>query len=81
LAARVGHRRLAGQASQAVRLMDPVPSPMERRAGRYRAQLLVTSRAHTLLHRFLGDWLCDLEGLKRGRSVRWSLDVDPIEMY
>ncbi|MCH2379186.1 MAG: primosomal protein N' [Pedosphaera sp.] len=81
LAARVGHRRLAGQASQAVRLMDPVPSPMERRAGRYRAQLLVTSRAHTLLHRFLDDWLCDLGGLKRARSVRWSLDVDPIEMY
>ena len=81
VAARVGHRRLAGQPSQAVRLMDPVPSPMERKAGRYRAQLLVTSRAHTPLHRFLDDWLCDLEGLKSGRSVRWSLDVDPIEMY
>ena len=61
--------------------MDPVPSPMERKAGRYRAQLLVTSRAHTPLHRFLDDWLCDLEGLKSGRSVRWSLDVDPMEMY
>ena len=81
VAARVGHRRLAGQPSQAVRLMDPVPSPMERKAGRYRAQLLVTSHAHTPLHRFLDDWLCDLEGLKSGRSVRWSLDVDPIEMY
>ena len=81
VAARVGHRRLAGQPSQAVRLMDPVPSPMERKAGRYRAQLLVTSHAHTPLHRFLDDWLCDLEGLKSGRSVRWSLDVDPMEMY
>ena len=81
VAARVGHRRLAGQPSQAVRLMDPVPSPMERKAGRYRAQLLVTSHAHTPLHHFLDDWLCDLEGLKSGRSVRWSLDVDPMEMY
>lgn len=81
VAARVGHQQLAGQAGQAVRLMDPVPSPMERRAGRYRAQLLVTSRTHAPLHRFLGNWLCDLEGLKLGRNVRWSLDVDPIEMY
>jgi primosomal protein N' (replication factor Y) len=81
VAAKVGHQRLADQASQAVRLMDPVPSPMERRAGRYRAQLLVTCRTHTPLHRFLEDWLHDLEGLKLGRRVRWSLDVDPIEMY
>jgi primosomal protein N' (replication factor Y) len=81
MAARVGHRLLAGQASKVVRLMDPVPSPMERKAGRYRAQLLVTSRTHPPLHRFLDDWLCNLEGLKLGRSVRWSLDVDPIEMY
>ena len=61
--------------------MDPVPSPMERKAGRYRAQLLVTGHAHAPLHLFLDDWLCDLEGLKLGRNVRWSLDVDPMEMY
>jgi primosomal protein N' (replication factor Y) len=81
VAARVGRRRLCGKESQAVRLMDPVPSPMERRAGRYRAQLLVTSRVHAPLHRFLDDWLNDLERLKLARSVRWSLDVDPIEIY
>jgi primosomal protein N' (replication factor Y) len=81
LAARVGRQRLEGQESQAVRLMDPVPSPMERKAGRYRAQVLVTGRTHTPLHRFLDDWLGDLEGLNLGRRVRWSLDVDPIEMY
>ena len=36
-----------------VTVMDPVPSPMERRAGRYRGQLLVTADTRRALHDFL----------------------------
>jgi primosomal protein N' (replication factor Y) len=68
-------------ASAAVRLMDPVASPMERRAGRYRAQMLVQSGERRALHEFLNCWLAQLEDNKRSRQVRWSLDVDPAEMY
>ena len=64
-----------------VQLMDPVASPMERRAGRYRAQLLVQANARKALHGFLSAWLERLEAEKLGRKVRWSLDVDPMEMY
>ena len=64
-----------------VRLMDPVPSPMERRAGRYRAQLLVQASERKALHDFLSVWLARLEGEKSARAVRWSLDVDPVDMY
>ncbi len=64
-----------------VQPMAPVPSPMERRAGRYRAQLLVQSRQRSGLHNFLTSWLRQLEGYKPGRKARWSLDVDPIVMY
>ena len=64
-----------------VRLMDPVPSPMERRAGRYRAQLLLAASNEGQLHRFLDDWLARLEGLREATRVRWSVDVDPQEMY
>jgi primosomal protein N' (replication factor Y) len=67
--------------AEAVHLMDPVPSPMERRAGRYRAQLLVQAGERKVLHDFLGAWLARLEGEKSGRTVRWSLDVDPMDMY
>ncbi|KPK49325.1 MAG: primosomal protein N' [Thiotrichales bacterium SG8_50] len=67
--------------AELVHLMDPVPSPMERRAGRYRAQLLVQAGERKVLHDFLNAWLMQLEGEKSGRTVRWSLDVDPIEMY
>ena len=68
-------------AARAVELMDPVPSPMERRAGRYRAQLLVQAGNRRALHEFLDPWLAALDADKRSHSVRWSLDVDPVEMY
>jgi len=64
-----------------VELLGPVPSPMERRAGRYRAQLLLQSGSRSTLHRLLDTWAPALEGLKSGRRVRWSLDVDPQEMF
>ncbi len=64
-----------------VSVMDPVPSPMERRAGRYRAQLLVQSGKRADLHRFLKEWLQQLDDLRLGKRVRWSLDVDPIDLY
>ncbi len=77
-AVRVGKARAA---RDGIRLMEPVPSPMERRAGRYRAQLLLAASNERQLHRFLDDWLVRLEGLREVTRVRWSVDVDPQEMY
>jgi primosomal protein N' (replication factor Y) len=64
-----------------VELLGPVPAPMERRAGRSRAQLLVQSTSRTRLHGLLETWLPLLEDLKAVRRIRWSLDVDPQEMF
>jgi primosomal protein N' (replication factor Y) len=63
-----------------VQALGPVPAPMERRAGRFRAQLLLQSDQRGPLHGLLLPWLEELETLKSGRRVRWSLDVDPQEM-
>ncbi|MGC1951897.1 MAG: primosomal protein N' [Gammaproteobacteria bacterium] len=60
-----------------VALFGPVPAPMERRGGRYRAHLLVHAQQRGLLHRLLHAWIPQLETLKSGRRVRWSVDVDP----
>jgi primosomal protein N' (replication factor Y) len=60
-----------------VALFGPVPAPMERRSGRYRAHLLVHAQQRGLLHRLLHAWIPQLETLKSGRRVRWSVDVDP----
>ncbi len=63
-----------------VLLMGPVPAPMERRAGRYRAQLLFQCAERAPLQRLLARLVPVLHGLPAARRVRWSLDVDPQEM-
>ena len=75
--------RAFGQRHQTpgVDLMEPVPAPMERRAGRYRAQLLVQASARKPLHAFLDEWLALIWDSKEAKRVRWSIDVDPIDMY
>ena len=62
-------------------ILGPVPAPMERRAGRYRAQLLLQSVDRASLHQLLANWLTQIETLKSARQVRWSLDVDPQDMF
>ena len=62
-------------------LLGPVPAPMPRRAGRYRAQLLLQARDRRLLHRFLDRWIPQVASLPEARRVRWSLEVDPLDLY
>lgn len=70
-----------GRCNPGVSLQGPVPAPMEKRAGRYRAQLLIQANKRTALHHVLTPWMQQLEESKLGRKVRWSIDVDPLEMY
>ena len=64
-----------------VELWGPVAAPMPRRAGRYRAQLLLQASERRLLHTLLSRWVPQLETLPTARRVRWSIDVDPIELF
>lgn len=64
-----------------VRLLGPAPAPMERRAGRYRSQLLFQSDRRGHLHRTLSALLPRISGLQHARRVRWSLDVDPVDEF
>jgi primosomal protein N' (replication factor Y) len=59
----------------------PVPAPMERRAGKVRAHLLIQADQRQSLHRWLTPWISELGNLPEARRVRWSVDVDPMEMY
>jgi primosomal protein N' (replication factor Y) len=74
-------RGLARQPPGGVRLLGPVPAAMAKRAGRYHAQLLIESRERRPLHAFLDEWLPQVEQLRSARAVRWSLDVDPLELF
>ena len=74
-------RRLAeGACRPAVEAMGPVPAPMERRGGRHRAQLLLRSASRANLQAFLGPWMEGLDRIGGRRGLRWSLDVDPIDL-
>ena len=73
-------RRANARPRPGVTVLGPAPAPMERRAGRYRAQLLVDAESRTAMQRFLPDWIAALEALPSARKVRWSVDVDPQEM-
>ena len=73
-------RDLAGGPGGEVRILGPAAAAMERRAGRYRAQLLLESPARGPLQRLLDAWLPQVEALKAPRRIRWSMDVDPIEV-
>jgi len=73
-------RDLAADIAQGVRVLGPAAAAMERRAARYRAQLLLESASRGPLQRLLEAWLPRIEATKPSRRIRWSVDVDPIEV-
>ena len=62
-----------------VSLLGPVPMFMMRLAERERAQVFLESPSRKQLHRAAAMWLHLLQG-RRDAAVRWSIDVDPLEM-
>jgi primosomal protein N' (replication factor Y) len=72
---------LADQHGEGLPVWGPVPAPMPRRAGKFRVQLLLQSRHRPQLQRCLKQLLPVIEKLPGKQQVRWSLDVDPLEMF
>ena len=65
----------------ALQLHGPLPAPMPRRAGMQRAQLLLSAEERRGLHAALDALVPALHALPEARKVRWSLDVDPVDLY
>jgi primosomal protein N' (replication factor Y) len=59
----------------------PLAAPMPRRAGADRAQVLIESAERSTMQAFLPGWLETLRTLPDERRVRWSIDVDPVDLY
>ena len=64
----------------AVTVYDPVPLRVIRVANIERAQLLVECSSRPALHAFLTAWTGDLVELARQCRVRYTLEVDPLEI-
>ncbi|MDP2091658.1 MAG: primosomal protein N', partial [Pseudohongiella sp.] len=65
---------------QRIMINGPLPAPMEKRANRFRQQLLVRAHHRQDLQLLLSTLCLQLEGLSSQRQVRWSVDVDPQDM-
>ncbi len=75
--------RLAGAARALGAEIDvhgPAPSGMERRGGRYRAQVLLQSARRGPLHAIVDELLEQSRAWPEARKVRWAIDVDPAEL-
>ncbi|ORU93450.1 MAG: primosomal protein N' [Cycloclasticus sp. symbiont of Poecilosclerida sp. N] len=64
-----------------VNILGPVPAPMLKRAGRFRYQLLIEASQRKTRHHFLKTLLPAVEKLKLARKTRWSIDIDPVDLY
>ncbi|MFU8894906.1 MAG: primosomal protein N' [Gammaproteobacteria bacterium] len=62
-------------------VLGPAPAPMEKRGGRWRAQLLLQSAARPTLHAALADVRAIASALPGSRGVRWFLEVDPQDLF
>ncbi|WP_454833036.1 primosomal protein N' [Pseudoxanthomonas wuyuanensis] len=74
-------RTLNAAGSDGIELHGPLPAPMPRRAGMQRMQLLLSAPERRGLHRLLDAALPAVYELPEARKVRWSLDVDPVDLY
>ena len=70
---------LSQERKENLAIWGPVPAPMARRAGRFRFQLLLLADDRPTLHQALTA-LEDWQGSRRPAGIRWSIDVDPLDM-
>ena len=74
---------LGGEAPAApagIKVLGPASALIARRADHFRAHLLIEADGRPALQRFLGQWLPAVERLRAPPGLRWSIDVDPLEV-
>jgi primosomal protein N' (replication factor Y) len=64
----------------AVTVLGPAAQTMERKDGRHRVQLLFRSAQRAALHRLVDRVLLAIRASAEARRVRWSVDIDPLEI-
>ncbi len=60
--------------------LGPVPAPMEKKAAKYRGQLLVQADQRKYLHYLFDELIKIVEANKAAQRVRWSIDFDPQDL-
>ncbi|MEJ2130182.1 MAG: primosomal protein N' [Gammaproteobacteria bacterium] len=62
-------------------VVGPLPSPMQRKAGRHRCQMVLLSSRRSMLRHALEHLRDAAQSHPSRRRVRWSIDVDPLDTF
>ena len=62
-----------------IEILGPMPSPIAKRANRYRFQVLLSAKNRRELHHFLATGFSILTQARKMGGVRWNLDIDPTD--
>lgn len=63
------------------RLIGPLPSPMQRRAGKYRCQLLLCAPSRGIAQAAATRLVALAEELPARHGLGWSIDIDPQDLF
>ena len=63
------------------RLIGPLPSPMQRRAGKFRSQMMLTAPNRPCAQSAASRLVALAKELPAGRGLKWSIDVDPQDIF
>ncbi|MCP5121059.1 MAG: primosomal protein N' [Pseudomonadales bacterium] len=63
------------------RLIGPLPSPMQRRAGKFRCQLILLAPDRRTVQLATGALVAQAEVMPARHGLKWSVDVDPQDLY
>ena len=64
-----------------IAVQGPISPVMEKRAGQYRAFILLSASRRGLFTKHLRHCLDQIEALSQARKVRWTVDVDPSDYF
>ncbi|TWX68633.1 primosomal protein N' [Colwellia demingiae] len=73
-------RALIQQRLDGCEFAGPVPAAMEKKAGKFRYHLIIQAKSRKDLHRAILQLLTQIPNNEWQSKVRWSLDIDPIDL-
>jgi primosomal protein N' (replication factor Y) len=73
-------RALTQQRLDGCEFAGPVPAAMEKKAGKFRYHLIIQAKSRKDLHRAILQLLIQIPHNEWQGKVRWSLDIDPIDL-
>ncbi len=61
-------------------MLGPTPAPMTKKAGKFRHLLIIQSQSRPYLHKLVNWLLENLDSIQKDNRIRWTVDVDPIDL-